>query len=290
MAVLADDQPLEAQLGKAPAPGGNPGGEHIRYGQPHRLDDLLFVEGLQIAVLGGFAGLGRGGMVMRRANKNLRHAIFLLADGLHVFAGEDRQIHGDKGEAFAVDFQHQAPGVHGVVERLIRNRSDAHFGGAGQELSRRAERRPVKVKWRRARAPQQGVLVGFMKLRSNPSFSRVHIWLLRAAYQDLVAEQSEFGVPLHMVSLNRNSSMDSFRDRTSLLPRRIEHQGRSQSYAPHLLTACGPLTCEAGPRKLCRAPPKALTCVSRVHHEAVRQNRHRELKPLYTLAKSDLAV
>jgi hypothetical protein len=68
---------------------------------------------------------------MGRTQENLGHAEFFLADVFDIFAGEDGQIHGDKGEAFAVDIQHQAPRIDGIMERLFGHRGDADLRCAG---------------------------------------------------------------------------------------------------------------------------------------------------------------
>ena len=91
------------------------------------------------------------------------------------------------------------------MERLIRNGSDAHLGRPCQEPAGRAERLGCKGanaaehkrRGKEFRRFHVAIRVN-QPCRRERSFSRVHIWLLRRFYQDLVAEQSEFGAPLHM--------------------------------------------------------------------------------------------
>src|SRR6266699_6160778 len=75
---------------------------------------------------------------MRRAQENLGDTVLFLADFFHIVAGEDGEINGDKGKAFTVDFQHQAAGVHWIMERLIGHRRDTDLRRPGEKLSRHA--------------------------------------------------------------------------------------------------------------------------------------------------------
>ena len=131
--IVADDQTVKSQLGKAPVAGGDSCREHIADGHAYRPDDLVFVKGyIRIAFCKGPAAFLRLRMVMRRTDHQLVNSIFFLADLLHALTGEHRQVDGNKCQAPAILLQHQAAGIYRIVEGLVARRRDIHLGGAGQ--------------------------------------------------------------------------------------------------------------------------------------------------------------
>ena len=112
MAVLANDQPIEAQLRKTAVPGGDARREHVSKCAVHRLDDLALVE-----ILVSATGVG---MSVRRAEHHLRKPEFLFTGCDQMLAGVDAEIDGNKRQAFAAHFEYQRTGVDRVVNRLFR--------------------------------------------------------------------------------------------------------------------------------------------------------------------------
>src|SRR3569833_1886027 len=130
MPILPDDEPVEAQLGKAFSSCGDTGGKHVPDGIAYAFDDLVLIKTYEGEVFleGPFTTGMRFGMVVRSAEHDLGNAILFLTDLCYAFAGEDGEVERHEGQALAVAFQHQAAGVDGVVDGLIAFWRDIYFG------------------------------------------------------------------------------------------------------------------------------------------------------------------
>src|ERR1700761_3278690 len=106
------------------------------HGLPNSLDDLiLIIRGIRIALERSFAARLRLAVVMRRRKHYTGDAEFFTADLLQPGTRKDSQIDRDKRDPVTIPFQHKTTGINGVVNRLIRFRSDIYPSGSGHERS-----------------------------------------------------------------------------------------------------------------------------------------------------------
>ena len=89
-------------------PGGDPRREHVVYRGFHDLNEPFLEECRIVAA--------RARMGMGRAEHEMRNPKPLFASRHQLLAGVDPQIHGDEGDALAVDIEHQAAGVNLIVD------------------------------------------------------------------------------------------------------------------------------------------------------------------------------
>ena len=112
-------------------PGGDPCREHVVYGGIHDLNEAFLEECPIIAT--------RPRMGMGRAEHKMRNPKPRFANRHQLLTGVDPQIHGDKGNALAVDIEHQAAGVNLIVDRrLAIFRSDGNLGRSSSKFAGRA--------------------------------------------------------------------------------------------------------------------------------------------------------